>query len=134
MLPVIDAGEALGIDAADAAPDHWRHLHNRLVVGEPTPPLQTLTTSPLAAAPGTRAMTRFGFVMIIYAATLSVALTSVFHPAPKLLWNVGASVPFGLRAVRRTLPFHVGKLAVDPPPSLLAVFHRVVTCRSACRR
>src|SRR5579862_4126032 len=40
--------------------------------------------------------------------TLSVALTSVFHLAPKLLWNVGASVPFGLHAVRRTLPLHVG--------------------------
>jgi len=39
-------------------------------------------------------MTRFGFVMITYAAMLSVTLTSVFHPAPKLLWNVGASVPY----------------------------------------
>jgi hypothetical protein len=38
-----------------------------------------------------------------------------------------------VRAVRRTLPFHVGKLAADPRPSLLAVLHRVVTCRSACR-
>jgi hypothetical protein len=41
------------------------------------------------------AMTRFGFVMITYTATLSVALTSAFHPAPKLLWNVGASVRSG---------------------------------------
>lgn len=33
-LQAIDAIEALGIDPADAAPDHWRHIHNRLTVGE----------------------------------------------------------------------------------------------------
>ena len=34
VLQVIDAIEALGIDPSDAAPDHWRHVHNRLWVGE----------------------------------------------------------------------------------------------------
>jgi hypothetical protein len=34
VLQTIDAVEALGIEAADAAPDHWRHVHNRLVAGE----------------------------------------------------------------------------------------------------
>ena len=34
VLQMIDAVEALGIDAADAAPDYWRHVHNRLSVGE----------------------------------------------------------------------------------------------------
>jgi Protein of unknown function (DUF2840) len=34
VLQAIDAVEALGIDPADAAPDHWRHIHNRLTVGE----------------------------------------------------------------------------------------------------
>ncbi len=38
VLQAIDAVEALGIDAAHAAPDHWRHLHNRLVAGEPPRP------------------------------------------------------------------------------------------------
>jgi len=33
VLQAIDAVEALGIDPADAAPDHWRHVHNRLTVG-----------------------------------------------------------------------------------------------------
>lgn len=33
VLRAIDAVEALGIDPADAAPDHWRHVHNRLTVG-----------------------------------------------------------------------------------------------------
>lgn len=33
VLQAIDAVEALGIDPADAAPDHWRHVHNRLTAG-----------------------------------------------------------------------------------------------------
>ncbi len=35
VLNTIDAIEALGIDPADVAPDHWRHIHNRLSVNEP---------------------------------------------------------------------------------------------------
>lgn len=34
VLRAIDAVEALGIDASDAAPDHWRHVHNRLCAGQ----------------------------------------------------------------------------------------------------
>jgi hypothetical protein len=34
VLQAIDTVEALGIDRADAAPEHWRHIHNRLSVGE----------------------------------------------------------------------------------------------------
>ena len=38
VLQAIDAVEALGIDAADTAPEHWRHVHNRLAAGvEPRP-------------------------------------------------------------------------------------------------
>jgi len=67
-------------------------------------------------------MTRFGIVITTCAATLLVALTSVFHPAPKLLWNASASVPIGLYAVRRALPLHVGELVVVSPPRPLARF------------
>lgn len=35
VLQLIDAIEARGIDAVDVSPDHWRHVHNRLTVGEP---------------------------------------------------------------------------------------------------
>jgi hypothetical protein len=35
VLKAIDAIETLGIDPADVAPDHWRHVHNRLSVNEP---------------------------------------------------------------------------------------------------
>ena len=34
VLQMIDAVEALGVDPADVAPDHWHHVHNRLSVNE----------------------------------------------------------------------------------------------------
>lgn len=34
VLQLIDAVEALGIDPADAAPDYWQHVHNRMSVNE----------------------------------------------------------------------------------------------------
>jgi hypothetical protein len=34
VLQAIDAIEAIEIDPADVAPEHWRHIHNRLSVGE----------------------------------------------------------------------------------------------------
>lgn len=34
MLQHIDAIEATGIDPVEVAPDHWRHVHNRLTAGE----------------------------------------------------------------------------------------------------
>lgn len=34
VLAAIDAVEAAGGDPCDGAPDHWRHVHNRLAVGE----------------------------------------------------------------------------------------------------
>ena len=38
VLALIDAVDALCIDPADVAPDHWRHVHNRLSAGqEPNP-------------------------------------------------------------------------------------------------
>jgi hypothetical protein len=42
VLQVIDSVEALGIDPADAAPEYWRHVHNRLTVNE-TPHAYTLS-------------------------------------------------------------------------------------------
>jgi len=34
VLQAIDDIEVLGIDPADAAPEHWQHVHNRVSVGE----------------------------------------------------------------------------------------------------
>lgn len=33
VLALIDAVEATGADPCEAAPDHWRHIHNRLAAG-----------------------------------------------------------------------------------------------------
>lgn len=33
LLEIIDAIEALGIDACTVAPDHWRHVHHRVAAG-----------------------------------------------------------------------------------------------------
>ncbi|HWB47983.1 MAG TPA: DUF2840 domain-containing protein [Stellaceae bacterium] len=41
VLQAIDAVEALGIDAADASTDYWRHVHNRLTVGDEPRPYST---------------------------------------------------------------------------------------------
>ena len=38
VLAAIDATEAAGVDPCDAAPDHWRHVHNRIAAGhQPRP-------------------------------------------------------------------------------------------------
>ncbi len=38
VLAAIDAVEAAGVDPCDAAPDHWRHVHNRIAAGQPSRP------------------------------------------------------------------------------------------------
>ncbi len=38
VLAAIDTTDAAGVDPCDAAPDHWRHVHNRITAGqEPRP-------------------------------------------------------------------------------------------------
>lgn len=38
VLIAVDAIEASGIDPVEVAPEHWRHIHNRLSVNEPFRP------------------------------------------------------------------------------------------------
>ncbi|MPT48329.1 MAG: DUF2840 domain-containing protein [Sphingobium sp.] len=38
VLRAIDAVEAANVDPCDAAPDHWRHVHNRIAAGQPPRP------------------------------------------------------------------------------------------------
>lgn len=42
VLQAIDAVEALGVDPADAAPDYWRHVHNRLTANDVPHPYSRL--------------------------------------------------------------------------------------------
>ena len=65
-------------------------------------------------------MTRFGFVIITCAATFFIALTSVFHPAPKLLWNASASAPLGLYRIEPERDPPPGALVAVTPPQRLA--------------
>jgi|TARA_R100000501_G_scaffold18540_1_gene40526 hypothetical protein len=34
VLAAIDTTDAAGVDPCDAAPDHWRHVHNRIAAGQ----------------------------------------------------------------------------------------------------
>ena len=64
VLQAIDAVEQIGIDAADACPDHWRHVHNRLAAGRSAAPLQPRAAPGLAPAQEDRRMTRLAWIMI----------------------------------------------------------------------
>ena len=64
-------------------------------------------------------MTRFGYVMVSYFASMATIVTAFVHPAPRLIWNASASVPIGLYALEGGAPARVGDLvAVQPPPAL----------------
>ncbi len=67
-------------------------------------------------------MTRFGYVMATYGAVLSVSVTALLHPVPKLIWNASASVPIGLYAVHPADRLRTGELLVVTPPEPLATF------------
>lgn len=38
VLTAVDAADAAGVDPCNAAPDHWRHVHNRIAAGHPPRP------------------------------------------------------------------------------------------------
>lgn len=64
-------------------------------------------------------MSRFGYVMATYFATMGVAIAA-FLPLPlKLVWNASASVPIGLYAIASDeLPEVTDLVAVDAPEPL----------------
>lgn len=67
-------------------------------------------------------MTRFGWVMSTYFATIAVGLSALFPPAPKIIWNASASVPVGLYAIHLVGTLYVTELVVVRPPEPLAIF------------
>lgn len=64
-------------------------------------------------------MTRFGYVMATYFATMGIAIAA-FIPMPlKLIWNASASTPIGLYAIDSdALPEVTDLVAVDAPEPL----------------
>ena len=67
-------------------------------------------------------MTRFGWVMSTYVASLAIGVSALFHPLPRLIWNASASVPVGLYAVHPAGALRVTELVVVRPPEMLASF------------
>lgn len=55
-------------------------------------------------------MTRRGWFFTTYFAALSVGLSMVLHPMPRLIWNATASVPVGLYRLHPEHAPHVGDL------------------------
>ena len=67
-------------------------------------------------------MTRLGWVSTTCFSALSIGVSALVHPAPKLICNASASVPIGLYTVHRVDTLHVGELLVITPPEPLAIF------------
>lgn len=67
----------------------------------------------------TRPLPRRGAIWAAAAIAL-LAVPAVFDLPTRLVWNVSASVPTGLYAVRPTAPLRVGVLAAVMPPEPLA--------------
>ena len=77
-------------------------------------------------------MTRFGWVMSTYVASLAIGVSALFHPLPRLIWNASASVPIGLYAVHPAGALRVTELVVVRPPETLASFLDEIG-RASCR-
>jgi len=67
-------------------------------------------------------MTRFGWIMITYFTVLGIGVSAVFHPTPRLIWNMTASTPIGLYALSSADELHVGDLVSIIPPEPIAKF------------
>ena len=67
-------------------------------------------------------MTRFGYVMLAYLASMATIGTAFLDPSPRLVWNASASVPIGLYAVRPGHDATRGALVAVTPPAPLATY------------
>jgi conjugative transfer signal peptidase TraF len=67
-------------------------------------------------------MTRSSRIKAMCVAALSVGLSALSRPAPRLIWNASASVPIGVYAVHSAGALHVNDLLVVMPPKSLATF------------
>ena len=65
-------------------------------------------------------MTRLGYVMVAYLATMATIVTAFIHPSPRLIWNASASVPVGLYRMCAVSAPKVGDLVAVLPPERLA--------------
>jgi conjugative transfer signal peptidase TraF len=123
VLQTIEAVEALRINPADVAHDYWRHVHNRLSVGDRPQPLHTNPTSRLAVSEAGDVMTgRSAVLMATAMAVAAIATTADSGTAPLVIWNASGSVPIGLYRVRPARDVTVTTLVLAYPPEPLATW------------
>jgi conjugative transfer signal peptidase TraF len=67
-------------------------------------------------------MTRFGYVMVTYVATIGVVVASLVSLPLRLVWNASASVPIGFYLINAPRDVRVGDLVAVMPPKPLADF------------
>ena len=67
-------------------------------------------------------MTRFGWVMATYFATMGVTISAFVEMPRRLIWNASASAPIGLYAVQPPDGIEITDLAVIVPPEPVASF------------
>lgn len=67
-------------------------------------------------------MTRFGWVMATYFATMGVTISAFVEMPRRLIWNASASAPIGLYAVDAPDGIEVTDLAIVVPPEPVANF------------
>lgn len=67
-------------------------------------------------------MTRFGYVMATYFATMGIAIVSFVQMPLRLVWNASASVPIGLYDLHSPRALHDGDLVAVMPDKPLANF------------
>ncbi|NIJ64284.1 conjugative transfer signal peptidase TraF [Sphingomonas leidyi] len=67
-------------------------------------------------------MTRRGYALIASISATATMIALFINPPPRLIWNVSASVPTGLYAVRRIDAPKLGDLVAVAPPEGLARF------------
>ena len=133
VLQAIDAVEALGVDPADAAPDYWQHIHNRLSVNRDPARLYAHAPSSLAQAAGDRGMTRSVTILAASIASAALATSAIIDLPKPLLWNASASAPIGLYAVQPAEDLEVSDLVViAPPPELAHVPRRTRVSTEGC--
>lgn len=67
-------------------------------------------------------MSRFGYIMATYLATLAAGGPAFFQPAPRLIWNATASTPTGLYVLRPVGQLRTLELVAVRPPKPIASY------------
>jgi|TARA_A100001391_G_scaffold205448_1_gene206402 conjugative transfer signal peptidase TraF len=67
-------------------------------------------------------MTRFGWAMTTYLASVAIGVSAFVDPPPALIWNASSSVPIGLFTVHPADDLEIADLVAVAPPGDLAVF------------